>query len=567
MKTIKILLGIVFVFGLASCTEDFVEINKNPNAITADEASARYFITNPQYRLYAPDRYPYWRAHLIHVDRYAGHFCFGFNGCWWGDNLGYTYSSGYTDATWDWLEGYFGQVNNYMELTKSGGEFENPLMYAAGQIIKGLYYQMFTDIFGMLPFSEAGDPDIVQPKFDSQNEIYQGIIDLLDEAMTTIGSNERTGTGVNDLGENDIYCGGDLQLWKKLANTLKLRMALRAYGAPDADWASAAINEALAAPLLDTDVTMEKDNIITQWGSACYGDVWWNFGLGSNWTVGKTLIEYLRDNDDPRLSKYAKVAPGGTFTFSRPDETTDADGYTHFIKRINFIYNSLKDSEDGSGDITLEIVSDTSATITVPSNKYYIGQPSRLNSKIYPYVKYEWFSEPADIVIQKKNEGKPIFPEIIITAAESYFLQADARVLGFGTGDAQELYRSGITAAMALWGTEPTPEFQSSGMWTLTGSNDEKLEKIAIQRWIATYTDGFEAWSVIRKSGYPSVLADGITDGDIFAIGEAGLDYAFPQRMHYGNGPKNNNTENYNQAVSTQGADHQGTKLWWAKTQ
>ena len=76
---------IIFIFialGMASCTDDFVEINKDPNAIIQEEASARYFITDPQYRLYAPDRYPYWRAHLIHADRYAGYFTFGHNGCW-----------------------------------------------------------------------------------------------------------------------------------------------------------------------------------------------------------------------------------------------------------------------------------------------------------------------------------------------------------------------------------------------------------------------------------------------------------------------------------------------------
>jgi hypothetical protein len=215
MKTIKILFGFVFVLGLASCTSDFVEINKNPNAITSEEASAKYFLTNPQYVLYAPDRYPYWRAHLIHVDRYAGHFCFGFSGCWWNDNLGYVPNTGYTDAAWDWMEGYFSRINNFMGLTGTGGDFENPLMYATGQIIKGLYYQMFTDIFGMVPFSEAGDPDITQPAFDSQNDIYQGIISMLNEAMTTIGANTATGGGVDDLGDNDLYCGGDLQQWKK----------------------------------------------------------------------------------------------------------------------------------------------------------------------------------------------------------------------------------------------------------------------------------------------------------------------------------------------------------------
>ena len=239
---------IIFIFialGMASCTDDFVEINKDPNAITQEEASARYFITDPQYQLYAPNRYPYWRAHLIHTDRYAGYFTFGHNGCWWSDELGYSYSSGYTDATWGWMAGYFGSIDNFLGLTEPGGEFENDLMHAVGMIIKGLYYQMYTDLFGEIPFSEAGNPDIVTPKYDTQLEIYTGIIDDLDAAMMTIGDNTKTGEGIDDLGNNDLYFNGDLQLWKKLANTLKLRIALRAYGADGADFADGAITEAL----------------------------------------------------------------------------------------------------------------------------------------------------------------------------------------------------------------------------------------------------------------------------------------------------------------------------------
>ena len=245
MKTIKIILGFVFVLGLASCTKDFEEINTNPNVVTSDEASGRYFITNPEVRLYGPDRYPYWRAQLIHSDRFAGHFTFGSHGSWWSDELGYTYSSSYTDAAWGWLAGYFGGLDNFMTLTGPEGEFENPLMYAAGQIIKGLYFQMYTDIFGEIPYSQVGDPAITLPEFDTQKDIYKGIIAELNSAMTTIGDNLTTGDGVDDMGENDLYFKGDLQKWKKMANTLKLRIAIRAKGSSGDDFSDQAINEAL----------------------------------------------------------------------------------------------------------------------------------------------------------------------------------------------------------------------------------------------------------------------------------------------------------------------------------
>ena len=88
-------------------------------------------------------------------------------------------------------------------------------MYAMSLIMKGLYYQMYTDTFGMVPFSEAGVEGVLTPKYDTQMEIYKGIIADLDTAMNIIGDEERTGLGIDDAGANDVYCGGDLQLWKK----------------------------------------------------------------------------------------------------------------------------------------------------------------------------------------------------------------------------------------------------------------------------------------------------------------------------------------------------------------
>ena len=91
---LKIFIVFVAVVLVSSCTERFDEINTKPDSFTTEEVSAKYFLTSPQFNLYAPNRYPYWRAHLIHWDRYAGQFCFGMKGSWWSDELGYSYSSG-----------------------------------------------------------------------------------------------------------------------------------------------------------------------------------------------------------------------------------------------------------------------------------------------------------------------------------------------------------------------------------------------------------------------------------------------------------------------------------------
>ena len=560
---IFIVFGIMLIAG--ACTERFNEINTKPDSFTQDEVSAKFFITSPQVRLMAPDRYPYWRAHLIHVDRYAGHVCFGFVGCWWSDELGYSYSSGYTDAAWNWLAGYIGGLDNFMKMTQQGGEFENQYMYAIGQIIKGYYFQQYTDVFGMIPYSEATNPDITLPKFDSQAQIYEGIIAELDEAMATIGSEATTGVGVDDVGVNDVFCGGDLQKWKKMANTLKLRLAMRAQGAVGATFAEAAITEAMAAPLLSTEadnVMMAKDFEISQWSSACYGDVWYNFGLGSNWTMGKTLIDALRDNNDPRLSHYAQPAAGGTKTFTLPDGPEAA----LFPKRVDFICDVL---DDAGVSYTRTDNPDQSVTIDMPVNAYYVGQPTRLNGKTYDFAAYEFFSIPTEDVIAAKNSGKDIRAELVMSTAEAYFLQAEAVVKGLasgGAGVAQNLYQDGIRYAMKLWGVgdgDIDTFIGNEDMALLNGTEEENLEKIATQRWIASYTDGFEGFAIVRDMGYPAELWNGVSDVDIYGLGD--INGAYPQRMRYGNSAANNNPTNYAAAVAAQGADLQDTKLWWAK--
>ncbi|WP_430972184.1 SusD/RagB family nutrient-binding outer membrane lipoprotein [Sunxiuqinia rutila] len=561
MKLTRYLIAIIAVFGLTQCTSDFEEINKDPNAILGDQISAKYFITGTQVQLFAPNRFPYWRAQLIHADRYAGMFCFGFSGSWWSDELGYTYNSGYTDAAWDYFEGYNSTINTYLQLTEPGGDLENPLTYATALIMKSMFYQKFTDTFGQVPYSESGNLEILQPKFDAQADIYQGIINDLTEAMNLIGSESSTGVGTEDLGENDLFYGGNLQQWKKLANTLKLKVALRALGASGATFAEQAINEAMAQPLLSDETDnclLPKDALIDQWNSSCYGDVWYNFGVGSDWTVSNLVINYLQKNGDPRLSKYAQPAVGGSeITIPKPE----SDSNELYAKRKNFILAALTDA---GAEFTETTNAQGESVISMAENTYYVGQPVRMGSRMPSYARYEFFSKPAQYIIQAKNEGADIAPEIVLTTAESYLMQAHAVLLGYGSGTANTLYREGLRHALLLWDVEEADVedfLASSPMANLDGAND--MEKVVVQRWLANYTEGFEAWSIVRKNGYPASLAEGVSDFDIFGPGN--LNGAYPQRMRYGSSPYSTNNDNLQQALSSQGQDIQATKLWWAK--
>ncbi len=566
MKNNKFLILLFLLIGFMSCTSNFEEINKNPNDITSDAANPKYLLTGAEYKLYAPTRYTYWRANLIHADRYAGYFCFGNSGSWWNDELGYKYHSGYTDAAWGMYGDYFKYINSYLTVTsEEGGKYQNDKMYAVGLVLKSLFFQQFTDVFGDVPYSETGNTDILQPKYDAQKDIYAGIIKDLDDAMAKIGDATSTGEGESDLGSNDVIFSGDLQKWKKLANALKLRVALRAYGADGADFATTAITEAMQGPFqeIGEDAVITKDNSVSQWNSASYADIWHRFGgKGSKWKVSETMIKYLKDNNDPRLQFYAEPAEGGAKTFARPDAAEDPDGYDKFPKRINYIKGVLEEA----GAVFDFSMTDDSATFVIPENTYYIGQPTRLGAEIKKYARWEFFSSCKDYIVGLDENSNEIAPELVLTAAESFFLRAQAITMGLASGDANAMYQSGLRASMTYWGASDADVdnyLANAAMGSLTGDKNSDLEKIGVQRWIAAYTDGYEGWAIVRKTGFPKALSQGVSDIDIFGLGD--LNGKYPQRLRYGSKAYDLNGDQLQKAIDRQGPDVQATELWWAK--
>ena len=561
MNKILIIMGFFFV---VSCTDDFNEINEQPDALSTEDVSAKFFVTTVQQQLLRPTMIPLWFGDVIMPDQFSGQSSNGWAGSDWTGDLGWVYNSFYTDlGCWDWLAGYNSTLTSYMNNVGEGGALEDDMYYALGLIIKGFYYQQFTEAFGMIPFSEASDPNITLPKYDEQIDIYKGIIADIDKAIAIIGSNVDAGTGFGILRENDVVFNGNMQNWKKTANSLKLRIALRAHGSQGEDFSANAASEAISSGVLaDADALFEgyaeETNI---WGgSASYGDIWNNF-TGSQWKVSEAMINIMKISNDPRLSKIALPSVGGSMTIVKP---TDGEGVALIADHVAFVKSTL----DKSGLIldTDYTWTETAAdlTITMPENTNYIGMPSRLSPKLKGYMPDYLFSNPADIITQKTNQGKPLFPTILMTSADSHFMIAEAIVKGLASGDANNYYQIGLEKAMAIWETSTTSDFLGSNMGSLNGTVEENLEKIATQRWLANYTNGYESWSIVRDTGYPTTAVITSDNNDIYSFaGE--MNGLQAQRLRYGTSVYGSNGENVNIAVSKQGPDNMTTKLWFAK--
>ncbi|MDA9202426.1 SusD/RagB family nutrient-binding outer membrane lipoprotein [Flavobacteriaceae bacterium] len=550
---------------MLSCTDDFNEINTQPDALSTDDISAKFFVTNIQQKLLRPTMIPLWFGDVIQPDQFSGQTANGWAGSDWDGDLGWLYNSTYQDlGCWNWLAGYNSDLTSYMNNVKPGGTLEDEMYYALGLVIKGFYYQQYTEAFGMIPFTEASDPNITLPKYDDQLTIYKGIIADLDEAIAIIGSGTEAGSGFGILRENDVIFGGDMQKWKQLANSLKLRIALRAHDGVGEDFSATVATEAIASGVLaDFDAMFEgyADETNIWGGSSSYGDVWHNFA-GSQWKTTEALINILKTSDDPRLSKMTKPAVGGTMTITKPvagQGVALIDTHVAYVKSMLDLSGLILDT-----DYTW-VETATDLTITMPENTNFIGMPSRLSGKLKAYMPDYMFSDPADIITQKTNEGKPLFPTVLMTSADSHFMIAEAIVKGLATGDADTYYQLGLEKAMAIWDTAPTSEFSAANMGSLAGSTDEeKLEKIATQRWLVNYTNGYEGWSIVRDTGYPTACVITSDNNDIVSFGgeNNGLQI---QRLKYGTGTYSTNGANVNAAVSAQGADNMTTKLWFAK--
>jgi len=388
---------------MLSCTDDFNEINTQPDALSTDDISAKFFVTNIQQKLLRPTLIPLWFGDVIQPDQFSGQTANGWAGSDWDGDLGWLYNSTYQDlGCWDWLAGYNSDLTSYMNNVKPGGTLEDEMYYALGLVMKGFYYQQYTEAFGMIPFTEASDPNITLPKYDDQLTIYKGIIADLDEAIAIIGSGTEAGSGFGILRENDVIFGGDMQKWKQLANSLKLRIALRAHDGVGEDFSATAATEAIASGVLaDVDAMFEgyADETNIWGGSSSYGDVWHNFA-GSQWKTTEALINILKTSDDPRLSKMTKPAVGGTMTITKPvagQGVALIDTHVAYVKSMLDLSGLILDT-----DYTW-VETATDLTITMPENTNFIGMPSRLSGKLKAYMPDYMFSDPADIITQKNK--------------------------------------------------------------------------------------------------------------------------------------------------------------------
>jgi hypothetical protein len=322
-----------------------------------------------------------------------------------------------------------------------------------------MVFQQLTDAYGDVPYFEAVqqiENVVVQPKYDTQEAIYRDMLKELKEAYDLL---DNSPTQIS-LGNADLLLKGNVDAWKRLANSLRFRMAMRVrYAAPAL--AKEHIDDVITKMLITTNAQNVKLTTLND-GNADNNNAFYarNQTSPNNMVVSFTLTDNLKNLNDPRLPLLARIA------------NAPQAGYRGVPLQIEAV--------DG-----------------VP-NPYQTDSVSRMALTFLQQV--------IDIVV--------------MNAAEVFFLRAEAALAGITTENAQDMFRQGIQLAMAQYGVSAgnITTYLGSPAALLAGTDEQKLEQIIVQKWLGIYYNIYEGWAEFRRTGYPRIwtgTALGDTEGNV----------------------------------------------------
>jgi hypothetical protein len=432
ISTLKNYKSALLAILLISCTGDFEEVNTNPNSplsttpnllLTGLERDMMNSLLNETWGIGNIVIQHTAKNQFVNEDRYL-----------WGE------LNGIWNAVYDNMR----DVNNIIIQAEetNQGNFKGVAL-----ILKSWMFSLATDCYGDVPYSQAaqGKDGMIFPEYDSQEQIYNGILNDLAEANTLLN-------GASNISGDLIY-GGDVKKWRKLANALRLRYLMRISDRKDvsADL-KAILNDPAAFPIFESN---DDHAVYTYQANSPNQFPLFSTRIGSfnEFRASKSLEDYLSDLNDPRL-----------YIYFRPTPVTEVTATT--------------------------------------SDDIYEGIPNGLDDVIaQTYNGGQQYHEQAN-----SARGIQVAKGVIMTFAEQQFILAEAREKGLiDAGNAETYYLSGINASFSYYGVTPEAGYFTEANVAYTGTMEEKLEKIGNQKWAAFYFQGFEAWFDWRRTGYPEL--------------------------------------------------------------
>lgn len=533
----KIAIALVLLLAASACTKNFERYNTDNTGLSNGDLSANFndlgaYLRTAEMSIInfsgGGDPNSYQLQQNLNADVFSGYMMSPtpFNGGL--NNLNYFMMNGWNGEPFK--VGYLNIMSPIAKLRNNGVDTSFPSVWAVAQIVKVAGMSRVTDIYGPIPYSRAGSSKTDVP-YDSQQDVYNRFFLELDSATATI----RTFiTGTDSLpfsfANFDLVYNGNFTKWLQFANSLRLRLAMHIV---EADPATARLQAEKALDPANGGVITSNDGNMTVKiiGSGLSNPLVF---IAQNWAdirIGASIQSYMTGFNDPRISRY----------FDKSTDTTFPRQYKGI--RIGSITGS--NSKDD-----------------------YVG---------YSSINYK--------------DGNPSFtlttPVQIMTAAEVYFLRAEAALRGWANtgGTAQNLYEQGINTSMSQWGvaagnyvndmsatpaayTDPKNPANNAPApsnitikWDEGATTDQRMERIITQKWIAMFPEGQEAWTEFRRTGYPKLFpVVNNNSGGTISTDVQIRRLPFPQNEY------NTNANEVNKAIQLLGGeDTGGTRLWWDK--
>ena len=514
-------LGAVVVLGLSACDPDkLTQVNQDPNnPISAPPAPVFTYATRIAAQRWFGSNPTNMRGTVLTTQHLAQ--------VQYPDEDQYARLDG-TVTNASFINTYSQELKNFQAVIDAGKPDEQELLWGPAQVMRSLIFGYITDVWGDVPYSQALKGDAadanLQPAYDAQKDIYTGLFADLSEAVDAMAAGASAASVLTPVGAADPLFAGNRTRWQRFGNSLRARHAMRLANV-DAPTAQAQLAAAIAAP--GGLIASNADNAQLNWpGDGVYNHPWSvNNQTRDDHRLSDRLLNEMIPVNDPRVAVYAQP----TLCFLNPAGT----GCPASPPQYAGMPNALTATDAATWSLTS-------------------SRPGRVFYSTNSYCKVSFsggtYAGCTGLTGQR-------FPSFILTYAEVSFILAEAAERGWIAGSAATYYNQGIEASMAQWGVTDATAIAAfvARPEILYVPGTEGLRRIALQKWIALYTDGVEAWAEWRRTCVPAT----VKPGPAAVIGTV------PRRYQYGLREAAVNSANRDAAIARQGADEFTTRMYW----
>lgn len=502
--------AMVGVLMLAACTAGFDEINRPGDKIDRGMLERDGFLTGSFFKHLTAYSYPAQENLFQHFEAIVGgtysHYGMFTAAGWY---------AGHNPATFNMPESWINEPFSasmrefYKEWKKVADLTQLKGVDGAWAIIlRAQMVQRLTDAYGPQPYTQISASNHENTSYDSQEEVYKAVINDLTKASEML---EGIGVASSIAVYDDVYAG-DFSKWRKFANSLKLRMAIR-MSAADPAFAQKAAEEAILAGVIEKN----EENAAIKYPKNPLYVVSYPY---KDYCASADIDAFLAGYKDPRADKFFVKS-----NIENADRTVVGIRY------------GAKPVDNAKGDDLY--------------SRFNVSLTDRLL----------WL--PASEMAFARAEGKLLGWNVGPQSAKEYYEQGVR--LSFeqwGAGDAT-MYLEDDKSTQADYADPANSAPAISAVskitikWNDGDSREKQIERLATQKWLALFPLGIEGWSEVRRTGYPKLFKSATTQQ---------YNLITPNRLPFPPAEKKNNRENYDDAVTKlNGADNFETKLWWNK--